>query len=315
MTGTGSNDAADLVLALDLGGTNMRVAVVSSIGKILSRAETQTPSDAGAEELAALVAALCRKAAADAGTVSPIGLGAAVPATFRPDGTVGKLPNLPRLSGSDIKGLLARETGLCVELMNDATAAAAGEHWLGSAAGAENAIMITLGTGVGGGIIIGGKVHFGADGTAGEIGHLCVEPEGHPCGCGSRGCLEQYASGTAVVRQANESGVFASTAKDVYDLADRGDLAAGRVFLEMGRYLGIAIGGLLNVLDPDVVVIGGGVAAAWDRFYPAMRAEATARAFPEPAERAKIARASLGDDPGVLGAAKITFERIAEGRL
>ncbi|HMS08846.1 MAG TPA: ROK family protein, partial [Pyrinomonadaceae bacterium] len=180
-----------------------------------------------------------------------------------------------------------------------------------------SSICVTLGTGVGGGIIIDGKPLRGIDGTAGEIGHICVEPFGHPCGCGSVGCLEQYSSATAVVRMAREllsefpDSIVASgddvSSLDIYNAAISGDPMANEVFCRFGFYLGVALGGLINVLNPEVIVIGGGASESWDVFIEPLNGEIRKRAFKRPADRVTIVKAKLGDDAGILGVAKLAF--------
>jgi glucokinase len=174
---------------------------------------------------------------------------------------------------------------------------------------------------VGGGIIIDGRLVRGIDGTAGEIGHIAVEPEGYPCGCGSRGCVEQYSSATAIVRLAKEQlprfpeSVLRSnlelTPLNVFEAGIAGDGLSIEVFRQAGTYLGIALGGLVNVLNPEVIVIGGGVSAGWDLFIEPLQAEILSRAFPQPGERVKLVRSELGDDAGILGAAFLASEKIS----
>lgn len=214
------------------------------------------------------------------------------------------------LDGVDLAGELKRRIGLPVFLTNDATAATFGENWKGASVGFENVIGITLGTGVGGGLIISGELYSGPDGTAGEIGHMCVEPNGIDCGCGSNGCVEQYAAGKALVREAIAAGLNVDSPKGIFELAVAGDKVAMKVFANMGRYLGIATAAAINLLNPDIVVIGGGVSNAWPLFVDALKCEVKKRAFREPAERANIIRAELGDDAGILGAARIAFNRL-----
>ena len=169
---------------------------------------------------------------------------------------------------------------------------------------------------------INGAVLRGIDGTAAEIGHICVEPFGAPCGCGSRGCVEQYSSATAIVRLKKElepqypSSALVNkpklTSADVYEAGVAGDELALEVFRQMGFYLGIALADLVNVLNPEVIVIGGGAAAGWDLFIHHVEDQIKARAFREPAERVKLVRAMLGDDAGILGAARLAFDRLSE---
>lgn len=312
-----------IVIACDLGGTNLRMAAIDSAGNILYRTRRETPkADRADEVLGAIIesAEECRENVKDLGEVLAIAV--AAPATVNADkGIILKAPNVPALDGFRIVAALENELNVKAVLENDANAAAVGENWLGASKGFENSICVTLGTGVGGGIIIGGKILQGVDGTAGEIGHICVEPFGAPCGCGSRGCVEQYSSATAVVRQSRElasqypkSGLTHKsrlTSKDIYEAGKNGDELALEVFRRQGFYLGIALGGLINVLNPEVIVIGGGAAAGWDLFISHLQEQIEQRTYREPRLRAKLERAVLGDDAGILGAAKLAFDRLA----
>ncbi len=298
----------DVVLAVDLGGTNMRMAAVGRDGKVLHLARHPTPkpfTPEGLIDLSERMADECRDNIGDGDSV--VGIAYGVPANVTWDGVLRRLPNLPQLEGMDLKAALIAKFNLPVTLENDATAAAIGEHWLGAAKGIGHAVMVTLGTGVGGGIISDGKPLRGVDGTAGKLGHICVEPEGHPCGCGSRGCVEQYASATAIERMAAEFGLDTMNSFEVYQAAEKGDERARGVFKKMGSYLGIALAGLIDGFNPGVIVIGGGAAAAWDAFIDHVNDEIAARAFPEPAASAKVVRGKLGDDAGILGAARSAF--------
>ncbi len=312
----------EFVLAGDLGGTNLRIAAVDPSGRLIYRLEAATPrhsDETKVVETAAGLAAQCReKLEAD-----PLALGFAIPAIMKADeDLIFSSPNLPELGRTPLAGSLKEKLGFPVILENDATAAAIGEHWLGASREFSNSVCVTLGTGVGGGIIIDGKPLRGPDGTAGEIGHICVEPLGPPCGCGSNGCLEQFSSATAIVRMANElaseypeSGAAGRKNVDafaLFQLGQAGDPLGKEVFRRAGAYLGIALAGLINVLNPEAIVIGGGVAEGWDLFIDATRNEIRKRAFREPAERARIVRASLGSDAGIVGAAFLALA--ASGR-
>jgi glucokinase len=309
-------------LACDLGGTNLRMAAIDNEGRILARNKRETPKTDRADEIIREIveaAGECTESVKGEGEI--VGCAIAAPATVDViNGIVLKAPNVPSLDGFRIVATLENELNIPVALENDANAAAVGESWVGASKGVANSIAVTLGTGVGGGIIINGKVLRGPDGTAGEIGHICVEPYGAPCGCGSRGCVEQYASATAIVRQAQElasqypksalPNKFHLTSKDVYEAGLAGDELALEVFRRQGFYLGIAIAGLLNVLNPEMVVIGGGAAAGWDLFMPHLEEQIEKRTYREPRNRAKFVRASLGDDAGIIGAAALAFEKI-----
>ena len=298
-----------IALALDLGGTNIRLAAVGEDGTIYSRLRAETPKGASGGDVVDRIINLadeCRSGIENGSRVFAIA--AAVPATIDIEaGVLTKLPNLKCLEGVSLRDELSKRLGIEAILENDATAAAIGENWMGVSRGVDDSICVTLGTGVGGGLIINGRPFRGKDGTAGEVGHICVESEGVPCGCGGRGCVEQYASATAVVRIARESGLDVDSALSVYELATGGNEVAAGVFQSMGSYLGIGLASLVNVLNPEMIVIGGGVAAAWDCFIDVVRKEVDGRSFREPAERVKIVRAELGDDAGILGAARSAF--------
>lgn len=234
------------------------------------------------------------------------------------DGVVVKAPNVPCLDGFRLAAALESELAWPVILENDANAAAIGELWRGAGQGYRTLICVTLGTGVGGGIILDGKLWRGVDGSAAEIGHIGVDPfAGVPCTCGSRGCLEVYASATAIVRMTREArprypnsilhNTEDLTSQKVYQAGKEGDELAIEVFRRMGVYLGIGLASLINVLNPEIVVIGGGLSNGWDLFEKHMHQQVLERAFPIPARRVKIVRAQCGDDAGLLGAAKLAF--------
>ena len=313
------------VLAADVGGTNVRVSVVAPDGKILMRVESGTPSKGTAEEICGLISDLANKLLDQGSFSDPVRRFAlAIPAIIDySTGSVVRSPNLPHLDGFELARRVSEQTGVDVILENDATAATIGEQWLGAAKGVANVICATLGTGVGGGLIVNGQVLHGVDGTAGEIGHICLETDGPLCGCGSHGCLEQFASATAIVRLAkeklatgapsslNELAVFTST--DVFEASEKGDPLSMEVFYSVGYYLGIALAGLINVLNPEVIVITGGVSAGWNAFIGPTQEQVTKRAFQQPAERVKIVRGQLGDDAGILGAAKTAIAHAGKG--
>lgn len=309
----------EIVLAADLGGTNLRMAAIDREGRVLHQIKRETPHTERADEI---VSALVESAKICLSKIKNIyqiiAVSAAVPGGVDyQNGIVVKAPNIPCLDGFRLAAALEIELNLPVILENDANAAAIGESWIGASKGFRDSIMLTMGTGVGSGIIIDGKILRGIDGMAGEIGHVCIEPFGNPCGCGSRGCVEQYTSATAIVRQTKElenmypaSGLknkLRLTSADVYDAGQSGDELALEVFRRMGFYLGIAVGGVINTFNPEAVVIGGGAAAGWDLFMPHTRSQIANCAFQKSVERAQIVPAALGDDAGILGAAQLGF--------
>src|SRR5208283_464097 len=228
-----------------------------------------------------------------------------------------------------VRGEIERKLVTTVILENDANSAAMGEKWLGAGRNSEDMAMYTLGTGVGGGLVLDGCLWHGMNGMAGELGHFNVEPEGHPCGCGSRGCLEQYASATAIVRMAHEAitsgqapdlaeaarGNVEFSSRGIYQLAIQGHVSAQRIYQRVGRALAIGIGGMVNALNLPMYVIGGGVASAWEAFAPTMFEELKVRSSiysltapdrVEPGQKHTVVTiALLGSDAGLYGAARL----------
>jgi glucokinase len=301
------------------------VATVDHNGKIYYRHMQPTPKAEKPNEIVrALIDAVHeaeQKTAELGGRISAVSL--AVPGTVNvAEGVVVKAPNVPCLDGFRLTAALESELDWPVILENDANAAAIGERWQGAGRGQRTLICVTLGTGVGGGIILDGKLWRGADGSAAEIGHIGVDPfAGVACMCGSRGCLEVYASATAIVRMTREArprypnsilhNIEDLTSQKIYQAGRDGDELAIEVFRRMGVYLGIGLASLINVLNPEIVVIGGGLSNGWDLFEKHMHQQVIERSFPIPARRVKIVRAECGDDAGLLGSARLAFEEPA----
>ena len=314
---TGEQKNAGLVFAADIGGTHLRAAAVDCKGQIRYRFKQNTPRAEKPQEIVStLVSAAreCEKQGSEIGIVSVV-----VPGTVNAaEGVVIKAPNVACLNGFPLAAALANELNKPAILENDANAAAVGEMWQGAARDYKTIVCITLGTGVGGGIVLEGKLWRGVDGSAGEIGHTAVDPFGGiPCCCGSSGCLEVYASATAIVRLTREGlprypdSILGRspqlTAADVYTAGTDGARLAPEVFERMGAYLGDGCANLINLLNPEMIVIGGGVANGWDLFETPMWEEIKKRAFPLPAERVRIVPAECGDDAGLLGAARLAL--------
>ena len=320
MTVAGKTNS-DLVLAVDLGGTHLRVATVDGNGQIHSRSKQKTPAAESSQQIVDAIlraAETCQKEAAAAGQTI-LALSVAVPGSVDiAAGTIMKAPNLPCLDGFHLTETLTRALQLPAILENDANAAAVGEMRQGAARGHRTIVCVTLGTGVGGGIILDGKLWHGVNDSAGEIGHMCVDPFGGvACTCGSHGCLEVYASATAIVRMTREArprhpgSVLATenelSSEQVYRAGVQGDELALEVFRRMGVYLGIGLANLINILNPEMIVIGGGVGNGWDLFEKDMNRQVAERAFSLPAAQVKIVRAECGDNAGLLGAAHLAF--------
>ena len=313
------NGSNDLIFAADLGGTHLRVATVDARGKIHFRSKQSTPQGTDPNQIVEAICTAvheCRTAMGDL----PDGLKAVslvVPGTVKvEDGTVVKAPNLPCLDGFPLAATLTNHLKLPAILENDANAAAVGEMWQGAARGCRTIICVTLGTGVGGGIILDGELWRGVDGAAAEIGHMCVDPFGGvACTCGSRGCLEVFASATAIVRMTREAkprypdstlnATTELTAESIFAAGLAGDELALEIFRRMGVYLGIGLANLINILNPEMIVIAGGVVNGWDLFEKHMLQQVEERAFP--LLRVKIERAECGDDAGLLGAARLAI--------
>lgn len=313
------NGSNKLIFAADLGGTHLRAATVDQQGKIHFRSKQNTPQGTDPNEIVAAVVNAVgeyrKELGAEPDELQAVSL--VVPGTVNvAEGIVVKAPNLPCLDGFPLTTALTNELGLPAILENDANAAAVGEMWQGAARGCRTIICVTLGTGVGGGIILDGELWRGVDGAAAEIGHMCVDPFGGvACTCGSRGCLEVFASATAIVRMTREASprypesvLHASsnlTAEAIFAAGLEGDELALEIFRRMGVYLGIGLANLINILNPEMIVIGGGVVNGWDLFEKHMMQQVEERAFPLLAARVKIERAKCGDYAGLLGAARL----------
>ena len=307
------------VIGVDLGGTNLRIAGVDPEGRVIHLSRDETGASGGPEAVLGRLAGGL-KSVEDrlrASGWDVVGASLGVPGVIsRKEGVVASSPNLPGWKRIPILELIRKKVDLPLILENDANAALYGEFWMGAARGCRTAVLITLGTGVGGGIITDGRLLRGADGMAGEIGHLTVEREGEPCPCGNRGCLERYSSAAGVarryrrLREESSGGTLPeeTTAVTVHSLALEGDALALMAFREAGICLGIALASIVNIVNPEVVIIGGGLLPAWDFFMPSAREEMFRRAFQAPAERVGLLPALLGDQAGYIGAAGLFWK-------
>ncbi len=331
----------DFSIGVDLGGTNLRIAAFSADGELLEKVTLGTKIALGRDhvikEMCEAIDELARKYRSS-GAFRGAGIG--IPGIIDLEsGMLAKSANLPGWEEYPVRQEIERRLGTAVYLENDANAAALGEKWMGAGRDVPNMAMVTLGTGIGGGIVLNGKIWHGMNGMAGEFGHIVVEPDGVPCGCGSRGCAERYASATAVVRMAQEAIASEKApalkkalgadvefnARSVYNLALQDNPEAKQIFQRFGKSLGIMLADIVNMLNLDMYVIGGGVASAWDAFESAMFQELLERSLiyaataPDdrlPAKKAStvkgmtrrrtiITQALLGSDAGLYGAARI----------
>jgi glucokinase len=322
------------VVGVDLGGTNIVVGAVSADGATqlpLRSALTQADqgADAVTDRIARLVLDVVEDAAATAGVARGgflgIGLGAPGPLD-RERGIVVVAPNL-RWHDYPLRDEINKRTGLPASLDNDANCATLGEWWLGAGRGSRHMIGLTIGTGLGGGLILDGELYHGASDVAGEIGHTTIETQGRRCACGNYGCLEAYASGTAVAQRAREAlagddlsalrdlvqgDLSQITAQTVYQAAKSGDAIALEVVRDTAKFLGAGLANLLNLFNPEVVVLAGGVTQAGASLFEPLRAEVRKRAFRPAWEAARIVPGELGGAAGVVGAVA-TFLRQRDG--
>ncbi len=312
-----SQTCIEHVIAADLGGTNLRAASIDRAGAIHARTKVRTPQTGDGRDVAAALEEafdLCAKETKHLnGRVSAFAV--AVPGALdsKAGGMILHAPNIKSLNHFKLGDELERRTNMLVILENDANAAAVGEVWQGAARGKQTAICVTLGTGVGGGLVLDGELWRGAFESGGEVGHITVEPEGAKCSCGNRGCLEVYASATAMARLYREATNDLNSnvnSYQIYERAKNGDEAARQVFQTVGRYLGIGLTSMVNVIDPEIIVIGGGAAAGWDMFIEPLRAELKSRAFTERGRNIEVVQAERGDDAGLLGAARLAWQKL-----
>jgi glucokinase len=298
-------------IGVDLGGTNLRVAAVSETGHVLEKVSRSTTYDHGPQGVVDDMVSVVGEVRERLGASGLVGVGIGVPGFIDIDaGVIMGSANLPGFSGFPVRDEIQRHLGTPIILENDANAAALGEKWLGAGKHVKDLILITLGTGIGGGIIVDGKILHGFTGMAGEIGHMTVFPDGNPCGCGNCGCLEKHASASAVAALGGMMGIATQrfSARDVYDLAVAGNPRARLVFESVGRALGIAIANLINLFNFPLYLLSGGPLPAWEFFAPSMFTEIQKRSFTYLRCGARVEKAVLGADSGLLGAAYLPFQ-------
>ncbi len=312
------------IIGVDLGGTNIVVGAMPEDGsrEIAFRSSPTRSSegeDSVVERMIQMIEDVIAVTMAETGAPRENFLGVGVGAPGPLDREKGIIITAPNLGWKmfPLRDRIQSVTGLHTTLDNDANCATMGEAWTGAAKGAKNVIGVTIGTGIGGGIIIDGKLYHGSSDVAGEIGHMTIDSTGRRCGCGNYGCLEAYASGTAIADRAREAlageteGVLMTmcdknlekvTAQMVYKAAKEGDLVAIDVVRETARFLGAGIGALLNVLNPEVVVLAGGVVNAGEALFAPLKAEIRRRAFAPAVDACQIVPGALGGSAGVVGA-------------
>jgi glucokinase len=319
------------VLGIDIGGTNLVVGSVAEDGSALLAPDSEsTHAEAGATDVLDRLVALARRAIertrqeAPGAEILGVGVGAPGPLDTR-RGVVLLTPNLGWVD-MPLRQIIHDRLGLPAALDNDANCAVLGEWWVGAARGSRHAIGITIGTGIGGGLIFEGRLYHGASDVAGEIGHATIDTEGRRCKCGNYGCLEAYASGPNIALRAIE-GLEAGaesrlptyvggdlrqlTAQTVYQAAQDGDELALDVVNDTAKFLGVGIANLLNIFNPEVVVVCGGVTLAGDHLFVPLRREVARRAFKPAVTACRIVPGELAGTAGVYGAARVFLDQTA----
>jgi len=322
------DNTGDLILGIDLGGSKILAAVVKSRGEMLSSDESTTPATEGREVVIQSIIDSAHSALKQANCtiseISAIGIGA--PGISNPEaGILFTSPNLPGWRNVLLRDIIQDKLGKKAFLINDANAAALGEFYFGAARGVRNFIYVTLSTGIGGGIIIDGKIYSGAIGAAGEVGHMTIDDKGPICNCGNRGCWEMFASGTALAREARqrikegvktyilgyaEGDVEKVTPQVIHSAAQQGDSLARKLISRTGYYVGVGLANLINIFNPELIVIGGGLSNIGDMLLKPAFKTAGERSYKEAFQAVRFASAQLGRNSGVLGVAAFALQEM-----
>jgi glucokinase len=317
-----------LILGIDLGGTKILTSIINSKGEMLSRDHSLTPARKGPEGVIQAILASADRALEGASIaidrVSAVGVGA--PGLADPKtGILFTSPNLPGWEDVPLRDIIQEKLKKNTFLINDGNAGALGEYYFGAAKGAAHFVYVTISTGIGGGIVVDGKILNGCKGMAGEIGHMTIADEGPPCHCGNQGCWEALASGTALAKAAQkriemgadttipsfaEGKIANVTAQTVQAAAEKGDPLANQLILKTAYYFGVGLANLVNIFNPEMIVIGGGLSNMGDRLLKPAYGVAQKRAFNRAYRTVRFVRAALGRNSGVLGAAAFAFEEM-----
>jgi len=297
----------EYAIGIDLGGTSIKYALVSKSGAMPFSGTLDTPASAGAEAVLDRIAegiGQCRRFADDNG-ISPLGTGIGTPGIVSPDGrtVLGGAENICGWEGVDLAGGIERRTGLRTIASNDANAMAVGEWLFGAARGATDALFVTVGTGIGAAALIDGHMWRGYRGHGMEMGHITVNCDGEPCACGGRGCLEHYASTSALVRRYAELSGTDADGREIVRLYLAGDPTAAQALSEHWSYLGHGIASMINVFSPQLVVVGGGISESGDFYFERLRRSVGAQVIDVCAANTRIVPAELGNRAGCLGSA------------
>lgn len=321
-------ETENLYIGIDLGGTKILTGLITEAGELVAQDYRKTKAKRGQDavvgRLIDSVHHLMQASGIQPGDVRALGIGAPGPVESEA-GVVVSPPNLPGWDRVPLRAKVEDTLGIPTFLENDANAAALGEWCFGAGRGSEHMLYVTVSTGIGGGFILGGKLYGGSSGAAAEVGHMTILPQGPHCMCGNRGCLEAVASGTAIARNAVElieRGVptliadLAATdpdgvgAKLVAEAARAGDSVAEEIIREAMSFLGIGVANLVNLLNPELIVVGGSLTKMGDTLFDPVKRAVNQRAFPFSAERVRVIPAELGDQVGVIGAAAVAIQNL-----
>ena len=310
------------VVGIDIGGTMVKGGLFTNDGILVQKLSAETQVHQGSDTVLKNLSTLVTSLQKYGGRVLSVGIGVAGVLDVKRE-TLLQSPNLPELDNFPLKRRLAEAWGIPVFVENDANAAALGEKWAGAGRNLDNFLLITLGTGIGGGFIVNGELWTGEAGKAGEVGHMVVVTDGVPCACGKYGCLEAHSSAEAVKRMAIEAlqaGVCSSLknlsggdyaaidAEMVYHAAKKGDAAATEIFKKASHYLAVAIANVNNLLDIHNFIIGGGMSNAFDLFAPFLQGEVKELVFTTARDKVTIVSSKLGNDAGIFGAGYLALK-------
>ncbi|MDD5434466.1 MAG: ROK family protein [Nitrospira sp.] len=315
-------------MGVDLGGSTIRLGAVTKDGKLRHYTKIEVPAGRNKDAIVSFIVNSIKDIILleEQKRIRVVAVGIGSPGIINMEkGVVVTSPNFPGWKNVPLRSLIEKSIDIPVVINNDANSAAYGEKWMGAGRHVSSMICLTLGTGIGGGIILGNKVWHGAHGMGGELGHITVNPHGPRCNCGNHGCLESYSSATGMVRSAVElintgkrtkllknSGrkLHSITAKMIYEAAKEGDRLSINTLREAGKYLGIAIAGFINILNPEMVVLTGEVTGAWDYLFPSVKEEIQQRSYTAIMNRTKIVRGRLKGTAGTIGAAGLAWDKL-----
>jgi len=292
-------------IGIDLGATRVKIGLVDQKGRVLARREVGTPFNAKRTELISILVGnidyIIKESRFNRRDIAGIGIGVPGPVDSK-RGIVRYFPNIKGWENVALKSILQRRLGLKVNLDNDVNAMTLAEHKFGAGKGAANLVCLTLGTGVGGGIILNGELYRGSTMVAGEIGHIPINEKGPRCNCRGYACIERYVGNRYILSRARKILGKGITLRRIDKLAKKGNRKAIGIWADVGRKLGVMLTGVVNLLNPDKIIIGGGVSKAGELILKPLRQELKARAMKDPAAHVKIVRAKLGTDAGIIGA-------------